>query len=91
MAKFETYVCYDENNEIVKYEKDGKEYNAIYYVRSVDEIKKYITFEIYNKTNYIQKYEYDKKTTRNEDGSFTDTKNWAINPRCKKHYIHNIW
>lgn len=85
-----TFMCYDKEGKQIKYLKNGKEYNAGYIVSDYKDIKDLMTINIYEKTYYIQEIKWDDKTTRNEDNTFKDTREWKY-ANTRKHYIHKEW
>lgn len=70
------------------YDKEGKQVRGYILDRyNFDELKKYMTLAEFDTIDYIQELKWDDKTTRNEDGSFKDIRDWKYADTVK-HYIH---
>lgn len=70
----------------IGYDKEGNQVKG-YALFNFEEYKKFMTVEDYEKIEYLQEVKWDKKTTKNEDGSYKDMSEWKY-ANTKKHYIH---
>lgn len=80
MKQLKTFIAYDD--------KGNKLQAYLLYHYNFEEIKKYMTLEIYEKVAYIQEFRYDDKTTKNEDGTFKDLREWKKDDKTIKHFIN---